>query len=110
MKILIAMDSFKGNLSSLAVADIIESGIRRVYSSAIVDKVAIADGGEGTVETIADSLKGEYINKEVRGPIGNKVKARYAIVNGDTAVIEMAEASGLILVSERMRNPLIAST
>lgn len=110
MNILIAMDSFKGNLTSLGVADVVEKGIRRVYESAVVDKVAIADGGDGTVNAIVDSLKGEYIFVQATGPIGRKVKAKYGIAEGSTAVIEMAESSGLPLVPQDERNPLAAST
>lgn len=110
MKVLIAMDSFKGNLTSLEVAAIVEKGIRRVYKDAAVDKVAIADGGEGTVKAIVDTLKGEMVAVNVKGPLGRIVKAVYGIVNADTAVIEMAEASGLGLVAESDRNPLLAST
>lgn len=110
MKVLIATDSFKGSLKSLEAADIIEKGIRRVYSAAQVEKIAIADGGEGTVEAMVESLQGEYRYAEVSDPIGNKVRARYGIVNGDTAIIEMAEASGLYLVPKDKRNPLTTST
>ncbi len=110
MRVLIATDSFKGSLKSLEAADLIEKGIRRVYGAAQVEKIAIADGGEGTVEAIVESLKGEYRYAEVSDPIGNKVRARYGIVNGDTAIIEMAEASGLYLVPKDKRNPLTTST
>ncbi|MDP2269012.1 MAG: glycerate kinase, partial [Deltaproteobacteria bacterium] len=110
MKVLIATDSFKGSLKSLEAADLIEKGIRRVYSTAQVEKIAIADGGEGTVEAMVASLKGEYCYAEVSDPIGNKVRARYGIINGDTAIIEMAEASGLYLVAKDKRNPLATST
>jgi glycerate kinase len=110
MRVLIATDSFKGSLKSLEVADIIEKGIRRVYCEAQVEKIAIADGGEGTVEAMVESLQGEYRSAEVSDPLGNKVRARYGIVNGDTAIIEMAEASGLYLVPRDKRNPLTTST
>ena len=110
MKVLIATDSFKGSLKSLEVADIIEKGIRRVYRTAEVEKIAIADGGEGTVEAMVESLKGEYRSAVVSDPIGKQVRARYGIVNGDTAIIEMAEASGLYLVPKEKRNPLTTST
>jgi glycerate kinase len=110
MKVLIAMDSFKGNLGSLDVARVVEEGIRRVYEDADIDKVAIADGGEGTVEAIVNCLKGEYVKLEVEGPLNKKTVARYGIVKGETAIIEMAEASGLFLISEEERNPLKTST
>jgi glycerate 2-kinase len=110
MRVLIAMDSFKGNLKSLDVAGIVEKGIRRVYSGAVVEKVAIADGGEGTAEAIVESLKGEYIRVPVCDPVGKMIQAEYGIVNRDTAIIEMAAASGLYLVPEDKRNPLLTST
>ncbi len=110
MKVLIAMDSFKGNFDSLTVAGIVERGIRKVYKDATIDKVAIADGGEGTVDAIVKTLNGRYERIEVTGPMGSKVIAKYGIVDGNTAVIEMAEASGLALVPENERNPLRAST
>lgn len=110
MKVLIAMDSFKGNLSSLGVAAIVEKGIKRVYEDAAVDKVAIADGGEGTLESINNTLNGDLVEVMVKGPMGSDVKAKYAIVDGSTAIIEMAEASGLVLVNEKERNPMLAST
>ena len=110
MKVLIATDSFKGSLKSLEAAALIGKGIRRVYSAAQVEKIAIADGGEGTVEAMVESLQGEYRSAEVSDPIGNKVRASYGIVNGDTAIIEMAEASGLYLVPQEKRNPLTTST
>ena len=110
MRVLIASDSFKGSLKSLEVADIIEKGIRRVYGAAHVEKIALADGGEGTVEAIVESLKGEYRCVEVSGPLGDKVRARYGVVNGGTAIIEMAEASGLYLIPGEKRNPLATST
>ncbi len=110
MKILIAMDSFKGNLSSLDVAGIVEKGIKKVYSHAIVDKVAVADGGEGTVGAVVSSLGGRIIKLNVEDPLGKTVEARYGIVEQRTAVIEMAEASGLQLVPAEKRNPLVASS
>lgn len=110
MRVLIAMDSYKGNLSSLTVAGIVERGIRRVYAGAIVDKVAVADGGEGTSRALTEYLRGEYVQVEATGPMGDRVPAHYGIVRGDTAIMEMAEASGLSLVPEDMRNPLRATT
>lgn len=110
MKILISMDSFKGSNTSLELANIVEKGIRKVYPEAYINKVIIADGGEGTVKAIVTSLKGDYINVKVKDPLGGLVNARYGIVNGQIAVIEMAEASGLHLVPKDKRNPLKTST
>ena len=111
MKIVIAPDSFKGNLSSLQVASAIEKGIRRVLPGAKCVKVPMADGGEGTVQALVDARGGRYITRQVCGPMKEKVRARYALLaDGETAVIEMAEASGLPLVEGRRKNPLKATT
>lgn len=111
MKIVIAPDSFKGNLTSMQVATAIEKGIRRVLPSATCIKVPMADGGEGTVQSLTDALGGRFVYKNVCGPDGNKVRARYGLLaDKKTAVIEMAEASGLPLVKEQYRNPLTATS
>ena len=110
MKVLIAMDSFKGTFSSLSVANMIENGLKRVYKIAVVDKISIADGGEGTVEAIIQSMEGKYVFTKVLDPLGNQIDARYGIVNETVAVIEMAEASGLSLIPEKNRNPLATSS
>jgi len=111
MKIVIAPDSFKENLTSLEVASEIEAGLRRVWPDAQYVKVPMADGGEGTVQSLVDATGGEIVKVEVSGPLGDKVLASYGLL-GDkrTAVIEMAEASGLPLVPKDKRNPLIATT
>lgn len=111
MKIIIAPDSFKGNLSALEVAKLIEKGIRRVYPKVKIVKVPMADGGEGTVRSLVDATKGRIIRKEVTGPLSRKVKASYGILgDGKTAIIEMASASGLPLVPKSKRNPLLTTT
>ncbi len=111
MKIVIAPDSFKGNLSALEVAKLIEKGIRRVYPKVRIVKVPMADGGEGTVQSLVDATKGRIIRKEVTGPLEKKIKAFYGILgDGKTAVIEMASASGLPLVPKKKRNPLLTTT
>lgn len=111
MRIVIAPDSFKGSLSAKEVADNIEIGIRKVYSDIDILKVPMADGGEGTVESLVDATGGEIIRLEVTGPLGEKVESFYGIM-GDkkTAVIEMAAASGLPLVPNDKRNPMITTT
>ena len=111
MKIVIASDSFKGNLTSLEVANAMERGIRRVLPKARVIKVPMADGGEGTVQSLVEATGGRVIKKRVRGPLGRAVLARYGILGDQkTAVIEMAEASGLPLVPHPRRNPLKTTT
>lgn len=110
MKILIAPDSFKGSATSCRAADAIGEGVHQIFPDAELIKIPVADGGEGTVEALADSMHGEIITKSIKGPIGEVVEARYGILPGNIAVIEMASASGLPLVPEDKRNPLITST
>lgn len=111
MKIVIAPDSFKENLTSLEVASEIETGLRRVWPDAECIKVPMGDGGEGTVQALVDATGGTIVETDVFAPLGNKVTAKYGLLGGGrTAVIEMAEASGLPLVPKTQRNPLLAST
>ena len=110
MKIILAPDSFKGNLTSLEVAIAFEKGIKRVLPRANCIKIPMADGGEGTVQSLIDGIGGEIIRKRVIGPIGQKVFARYGLLSNGTAVIEMAEASGLPLVTTRQKNPTKTTT
>jgi glycerate 2-kinase len=111
MKIILAPDSFKGNLTSLQVAAALEKGVKRVLPKANCIKVPMADGGEGTVQSLVDATGGQFIRKRVTGPAGNPVSARYGLLaDGETAVIEMAEASGLPLVSGKQMNPLKTTT
>lgn len=111
MKIVIAPDSFKENLTSLQVATAIEKGIKRVLPNADCVKIPMADGGEGTVQALVDATGGRIVRKQVTGPMGNPVNARFGLLgDGKTAVIEMAEASGLPLVEKSERDPSKAST
>ncbi len=110
MKMILAPDSFKGTLSSLEVIKILERSARRVFPSVDFIEVPIADGGEGTVDALVLTGGGEYREKVVKDPLGRPVKARYGIIRQRTAVIEMAQASGLPLLSTEERNPLITTT
>lgn len=111
MKIVIAPDSFKENLTAMEVATAIETGIRRVLPNARCVKVPLADGGEGTVQALVDATGGRIVKKNVVGPLGNRVSARYGLLgDGATAVIEMAQASGLPLVPKNKRDPLSTTT
>ena len=111
MKILVAPDSFKGSLTALEVAESIENGIHRADSEIDVDLLPMADGGEGTVQSLVDATEGKIIEKEVTGPLGDQVEAFYGLLgDGKTAVIEMAAASGLPLVPEEKKNPLKTTT
>ena len=111
MKIVVAPDSFKGSLTAMEVSDAIEQGIREIFPEAEIIKIPMADGGEGTVQCLINAAGGEILREKVTDPLGGEVLAHYGIL-GDkkTAVIEMAEASGLTLVPENKRNPLITTT
>ena len=110
MKILVAPDSYKGSNTSIKVAEIIERGIRVVFPDAEVESIPIADGGEGTVEAVVAGGNGTYRDVDVTGPLGRSVAARYGLLEGGRAVIEMAAASGLPLVPKDERNPLKTTT
>lgn len=101
MKIMIASDSYKGSLSSLEVADSIKKGVLEVYPNCQFVTLAMADGGEGTVEAIVDSLKGEYQKVECLNALNEKITAHYGLFDHDHAIIEMTSASGLPLVKEK---------
>ncbi len=111
MKILIAPDSFKGALSAKEAADAIEAGIKRALPDAEFSKIPLADGGEGTVDTLVTATGGSLISLTVKDPFFRDVTASYGIL-GDkyTAVIEMAAASGLALLDKTELNPLKASS
>jgi glycerate kinase len=111
MKIVIAPDSFKGSLSSSMAADAIEEGIRRFLPNAVTVKVPIADGGEGTLDSLLTSAGGRRVWTQVTDPLGTPIQAAYGILDrSNVAVIEMAQASGLGLVPEAKRDPMRAST
>jgi len=111
MKIVIAPDSFKESLTALRVCEAVEKGIRIHFPNAEISKVPMADGGEGTVQSLVDATGGQIIQAKVTGPLGKEVEAFYGILgDGKTAVIEMAAASGLHHVPVDKRNPLITTT
>lgn len=110
MNIVIAPDSFKGSNGSLAVAQSIEKGLKRAAEDLECSLVPVADGGEGTVEAMIDSVGGSWESLTVTGPMGADVQASYGILSDKTAVIEMASASGLPLVPEEQRDPGKATT
>ena len=109
MKVLIAIDSFKGSLSSIEAGKITAAAIRDVDKNIDVKIFPLADGGEGTVDALTCGLGGKIIFTEVTGPLGNKIKSRYGIIK-NTAVIEMADAAGIMLVPAEKRNPLNTTT
>ena len=111
MKIVIAPDSFKETLSAFEVASAIESGFQNVFPEAEIIKIPIADGGEGTVDAMVRATNGSFEFSEVEGPMGDNTRAKWGMLgNSKTAVIEIAEACGLHLVSANKRNPMAASS
>lgn len=110
-KILVAPDSYKGSLTALEACEAISTGIKRVLPDAEIVSLPMADGGEGTVQSLVDATEGSLHQLEVVGPLGTPVIATYGILgDGKTAVIEMAEASGIGYVNEQTKNPLITTT
>ncbi len=109
-KILVASDKYKGSLTALEVCTIIKNAILGINKKISVVCSPMADGGEGTVETLVESQKGRYIDSKVTGPLGKPVMARFGMIKESTAIIEMASASGLVLVPEEGRNPMETTT
>lgn len=106
-EITVAVDSFKGSLTSEQVAKAFEQGFCRIFPDCLVHKVSVADGGEGTVDALVQTLGGEYVHPIVFDPLRRRIEACYGVVDGGyTAVMEMSSASGLPLLAEHERNPL----
>ncbi|ANU37403.1 glycerate kinase [Vibrio scophthalmi] len=111
MKIVIAPDSYKESLSAMDVAIAIEHGFKQVLPNAEYIKLPMADGGEGTVQSLVDATGGDIIEHAVTGPLGEQVNGFYGLMgDGKTAIIEMAAASGLHLVEPAKRNPMLTTT
>jgi glycerate kinase len=105
LKIVIAPDSFKGSLSAVAAAAAMAAGARDVYPDAQTVEVPVGDGGEGTVEAMVRATGGRIVPVRVTGPLGEPVEAFYGVLgDGRTAVVEMAAASGLALISPQQRD------
>ena len=111
MKVVVAIDSLKGSLSSLEAGEAIKSGVLKAMPDAEVCVRPLADGGEGTVEALALGMGGELKTVEVTGPLGEKVNCLYGILEeSKTAILEMSGAAGITLVSDELRNPLHTTT
>jgi len=110
MKIVIAPDSYKGSLTAKEACDAMKRGVLKAVPDAEVVTVPMSDGGEGTTRSMVDSLGGTMIECEVRNPLGIPTTARYGILSDGTAVIEMAEASGLTLIDREERDPMKSTT
>jgi glycerate 2-kinase len=111
MKVVVASDKFKGSLLSTEVANHIEIGIRKVNKNIEVVKVPMADGGEGTVQSLVDSFRGKIKTTNVKDPLGREFESFLGVLEDKkTAIIEMAAASGFMLLSETERNPMKTTT
>ena len=111
MRVVVAIDSFKGSMSSLEAGEAISNGIKKAHKDAEVEIRPLADGGEGTVEALSIGMGGRLVNVDVTGPAGKSVNAVYGIVDSSkTAIIEMSQAAGITLVSGDEKNPLYTTT
>ncbi|HIY93685.1 glycerate kinase family protein [Companilactobacillus sp. HBUAS56275] len=111
MKIVLAPDSYKNSLTAKEVAQAMHKGFAKVYPEAEFVNVPMADGGEGTVQSLVDAKNGQIITEEVVNPLGHKTTAHYGLIDdGKVAVIEMAEASGIQYINQFTQNPYITTT
>ena len=110
MKIVIAPDSYKGSLSAEDVCTIIEKSIKSIDSSVEIIKMPISDGGEGLVNALLSRKEGKRVTCFVNDPLFRKIEADYGVLNDGTAIIEMAAVSGLPLLENQERNPLVTTT
>lgn len=111
LKIIVAPNSFKGSISATQAAKAITRGVRQAFPDAEVVEIPVADGGDGTVEALVSARHGTYQSVNVEGPLGDPVLASYGLLDDRrTAVVELATASGYVLVSPAMRDPRKTST
>ena len=111
MKIVLAPDSFKNSVTAIEASHAMRAGFEKVFPKATYVEVPMADGGEGTVQSMVDATGGRFLTAEVVNPLGQKVTAQYGILGDrETAVIEMAAASGIQFINEQTRNPLVTTT
>ena len=111
MKIVLAPDSYKNSLTAKQVAQSMKKGFAKVYPDAEFVNVPMADGGEGTVQSLVDARNGQMITETVVNPLGNKAQAQYGLIDdGQVAVIEMAQASGIQFINQFTQNPYVTTT
>lgn len=110
MKLLFASDSFKGSLSSEQTGILLEKAAREVFPDCECEKIAVADGGEGTVDAVAKAVKGEKVFLTVHGPNMKQIRSYYGKTDEKRAVLEMALASGYALLADEEKNPLYTTT
>lgn len=111
MKVTIAIDSFKGSLSTFQAGAAVAEGVKKIYPDAEATICPLADGGEGTVDAIIAATGGEMVEATVRDPLGALIQSSYGIIpHTKTAIIEMSAAAGITLIGEKDRNPLHTTT
>ena len=110
MRIVVAMDSFKGSLGSMEAGEAVIEGIRNALPSASVALHPLADGGEGTAYIITEALGGKVVSLTVTGPLGEPTQAEYGILPHGIAIMEIASAAGLTLIPRERRNPMHTTT
>ena len=111
MKVVISPDSYKGTLSAIEVANAMQAGIMDVDQAIKTVMLPVADGGEGTLESLVIATNGHYFSTQVLDPLGREIEARYGVLGDNTTcVIEMAQASGIMLLQDNEKNPELAST
>lgn len=111
MKIVIAPDSFKGSLTSLQVSSSIKAGFEKIFPNATYQIIPMADGGEGTMNALVEASGGQYFTQRVHDPLNHEIDAKWGLLGDQTtAIIEMAQASGLQYVTSQTANPLKTST
>jgi len=111
MKIVLAPDSYKNSLTAKQVAQSMKKGFAKVYPDAEFVNVPMADGGEGTVQSLVDARNGQMVTETVVNPLGNKTQAQYGLIDdGQVAVIEMAQASGIQFINQFTKNPYVTTT
>ena len=111
MKIIVAPDSFKGNMSAPEACAVIEAGILRALKDAEVYKIPLADGGEGTARAVTQAAGGRFVKAEVTGPLGGRIETGFGLIEeGRVAVLDMASASGIELVGRDKLDPMKASS
>jgi glycerate kinase len=110
MKFLFAPDSFKGSLSSKEIIELLTEEAEKIFPGCECVSVPMADGGEGTMEVLVDINNGKFVTVPVKGPLFEDVEAVYGVLDSNTAIIEMAAASGLPMVPADKRDPLNTTT
>ncbi|SUM35243.1 glycerate kinase [Staphylococcus gallinarum] len=111
MNIILAPDSFKGSMSATTVTKLMHNSITSLYPNATVQSLPMGDGGEGTMEALINATNGQLFTESVTGPIGEQVQATYGVLgDGETCIVEMAEASGLRHLNESQLNALETTT